>query len=155
MKRRLMIALGAGILVVLLSVLAKGLWGVMQGESDLGAPPTSRLMPVPEGTAVLVNETSRGEGSLGADQRVVVLDTSKAAAPVAQVTASYLEGLRNRGWTLTDATAALSPDASICLTAVPMADYLADDERPEATKRLLRELGRAPDSVGVITAVFC
>ncbi len=154
MKRALMIVLGVGGLL-LVALLAKALLVVVQGDDDLGTPPTARLLPIPDGTEVVVNRTARGAGSLGAGQRLLVIDTSKVSAPAGRVADSYLEGLRSRGWTSPHPSAALSPDSDICLTAVPMADYLADPDRPERTKQLLRDLGRPADSVAVITAIFC
>lgn len=154
MNRRLMVVLGV-VAVLFIVILAKGLSVVLLGDGDVGAPSTSKLLPLPDGTAVVVDKAFRGEGSLGAGRRFLVLDTSKGSRPVLQVTGSYLDGLRSRGWTLTDPTAALSPDSRICLTAVPMTDYLADRDRPEDTKQLLRNLGRPADAIGVITAIFC
>jgi hypothetical protein len=153
-RRPLFVVLGV-LAFLLVGILAKGLSVVVLGDSDVGEPPTSELLPVPDGTAIVVDKAFPGEGSLGAGQRLLVLDTAKGSQSAPQATLSYVEGLHSRGWTSTDPTAALSPDSGICLTAVPMIDYLADADRPETTKQLLRDLGRPADSIGAITAIFC
>ncbi|MDQ4069963.1 MAG: hypothetical protein M3203_10915 [Actinomycetota bacterium] len=154
MKRALLIVLCVAGLV-LVALVAKAVLVVVQGDDELGAPPTARLLPVPDGTNVILNRTSRSEGSLGADQRLLVLATPNASAPASRVTESYLESLRSRGWTSPQPSAALSPDSEICLTAVPLVDYLADPARPERTKQVLRDLNRPADSIAVITAILC
>lgn len=159
MRRRIVlvgVGIAVGIVTILIAgTLAKGFLVAGSGNRDVGAPPTAKLLPIPEDTTVVVDKAFRGEGSLGAGRRLLALDTSRGQRSATQVTSSYLQDLRRRGWSVTDPTAALSPDSEICLTAVPMNEYLADADRPEVTKQLLRELGRPAELIGVITAIFC
>lgn len=71
-----------------------------------------------------------------------MIDTG--SQPVSLVTESYLEGLRTRGWTRAGHDAALSPDSEVCLTAVPMTDYLGDSERPATPRTSFAVLAARP-----------
>jgi len=145
--------MAAFLLALLLAALVvKGSLVVFSGDRKLGAPATSELRPLPSGAPLVANKIFAGDGSLGADRRVIAFETGAQSA--SDATNAYLDGLSNRGWLRSDPEAALSPDAKICITAVPLSDYLADPERPEQVKQALRVLDH-PDGVGVITAIFC
>lgn len=100
------------------------------------------------------DRTFESEAALGADLRVIASDAATGQGP-AEDTAAYVAGLGNLGWKRFDSGAALSPDSEICLTAAPLEEYLADPERPEEVKVVLRHLDRQPDRIGVISAIFC
>lgn len=153
MKPRRVVLVLAGVVALLLAgSLVKGALIVLSGDRDLDAPATSKLLPLPSGAAVVADRTFESEGSLGADLRVIAFET--AAGRGAEAAETYMDGLSTAGWKRFP-EAVLSPDAKICTTAVPLDRYLADPERPEPVKQVLRGIDRPPERIGVITAIFC
>jgi len=150
-----------GVVAVLVAVLVAGLvvkaTSVVASSRDrhVGAPPTSKLPPLPDGSKVLANRVFKSEGSLGADQRVIAFRSSAGAQKGENGSEAYLGSLTKMGWSRTSPKAALSPDSKICLTSVPLNDYMKNADEAEEVKESLRSLTGPTDSVGVVNAIFC
>lgn len=120
-----------------------------------GTPESSALLPLPAGATVVDDRSYESEGSLGGGRRVLVVSTKGSRRPAVGVAEAYLSSLAERGWRRPAESGALSPDSSICLTAVTMEDYLGDEERPDDTKRWIRSLGQPVEITAVVSAIFC
>ncbi|MGH9157245.1 MAG: hypothetical protein ACRD1K_15720 [Acidimicrobiales bacterium] len=132
----------------------KAALGLLDGK-DLGTPRTAELLPPPEGATVVADRSLKSQGSLDGGIRVLAVDSGESGRSAPALAERYLEQLASRGWTRAGDSGALSEDSSICLTALPMSDYLTVARRPEVVKRWLRELGRPAGTTAVLSATFC